>query len=130
MAIFFKKNFGAIFLKSCQVFGNFLIIKWQFSAGTDDDRRVVPQRNHLEISKRWTCYWVNLYLYLLPIITALYWTYRTYRLAWGRGAQCIIILDSHIRAKQCKQNPHNCTHTMLQTDQWNILRIQSQKHKL
>ena len=30
-------NFLAIFLKKCQVFGNFLTVKWQFSGGSDHD---------------------------------------------------------------------------------------------
>ena len=37
MAIFLKKrqNCWHFFLKKCQVFGNFLTVKWQFSGGSD-----------------------------------------------------------------------------------------------
>ena len=35
LAIFLKKkNLGQFFLKKCQVFGNFLTVKWQFSGGS------------------------------------------------------------------------------------------------
>ena len=35
--IFFEKNEKnlAIYLEKCQVFGNFLTVKWQFSGGSD-----------------------------------------------------------------------------------------------
>ena len=36
MAIFkIKGNFWQFFLKICQVFGNFLTVKWQFSGGSN-----------------------------------------------------------------------------------------------
>ena len=42
---FFEKNenFWQFFWKKCQVFGNFLTVKWQFSGGLGEGYHVRPE---------------------------------------------------------------------------------------